>query len=216
MTPRDAAVGSRRPSRTVLLLIAALGLLIAAHLLDPAAVIHLRYPAANDRDWGRLLRILGFAPTWLLVAAAFWMHGRGGSDDESIAARDTALAILAAIAIGGLGAEALKLIFRRERPLPTFQGYSFRPFADRPFSTGRLGLPSSHTMVAFAGAATLASRYPRTGWIVLGMAAGCGLTRIFAGAHFLSDVVAGAIGGIIAGVAATRWVAARRQKVRLA
>ncbi|MHB1329587.1 MAG: phosphatase PAP2 family protein, partial [Gemmatimonadales bacterium] len=153
---------------------------------------------------------------WLLVAAAFWMHGRGGTDDESVAARDTALAILAAIAIGGLGAEALKILLRRERPLPSFEGYSFRPFADRPFNTGRLGLPSSHTMVAFAGAAALASRYPRIGWIVLGMAAGCGLTRLFAGAHFLSDVVAGAIGGILAGVGATRWIAARRRRARSA
>ena len=203
-------------SRPALMLIAALGLLLAAHLLDAAALTHLRYPAANDRDWGRLLRIMGFAPTWILVAAAFWMHGHGGTDDASIAARDTALAILAAIAIGGLGAEALKLLIRRERPLPTFEGYSFRAFADRPFNTGRLGMPSSHTMVAFAGAPALASRYPRTGWVVLGMAAGCGLTRIFAGAHFLSDVVAAGIGGTIAGVAATRWVATRRRRVGLA
>ncbi|MHB1329006.1 MAG: hypothetical protein ACYC2K_12480, partial [Gemmatimonadales bacterium] len=106
MTSLEAAEQSKGTRRTVTLLVAALGLLVVAHLLDPAAITHLKYPAANDRDWGRLLRIMGFAPTWFLVAAAFWMHGRGGTDDESVAARDTALAILAAIAIGGLGAEA--------------------------------------------------------------------------------------------------------------
>src|SRR5690606_27887941 len=118
MTSLGAADQSRGTRRTVALLVAALGLLVVAHLLDPPAITHLKYPAANDRDWGRLLRIMGFAPTWLLVAAAFWTHGRGGTDDESVAARDTALAILAAIAIGGLGAEALKILLRRERPLP--------------------------------------------------------------------------------------------------
>ncbi len=31
--------------------------------------------------------------------------------------------------------------------------------------------------------------------VLLALAAGCGLTRVFAHAHFLSDVVVGAIGG---------------------
>lgn len=193
------------PSRWVFLLAA--GLLLAAHLVDPWAREALRWPAANDRDWGRLLRILGFAPTWLAVAGLFWLESRGFA--ESDRSRDfarTGQAIIIAVVVGGILAEVAKLLIRRERPGELFVGYQFRAFADAPFSTKALGMPSSHTAVAFAGAAAVATRYPRTAPLLLALAAGCGLTRMFAGAHYLSDVVGGALGGSLAG-----WLAGRRR-----
>jgi hypothetical protein len=60
-------------------------------------------------------------------------------------------------------------------------------------------------MVAFAGAAALGRRFPRAAPILYGLAAGCGLTRVFAQAHFLSDEVAAGFGGTVTG----RWVAGR-------
>ena len=61
------------------------------------------------------------------------------------------------------------------------------------------------TYAALAGATVLARRYPRTTPLLLALAAGCGLTRVFAHAHYLSDVVAGALGGSAIG-----WRAGRR------
>ncbi|MBL8986246.1 MAG: phosphatase PAP2 family protein [Gemmatimonadetes bacterium] len=200
----------RRPT---LWLVLGVAILVATHWLDRWGVASLAIPSANDRDWGRLLRVMGFAPTWLVVSAILWLEARGQSAESAAALRTTAVAIIAAVALGGLGAEALKLLVRRERPDPTIATYVFRPFAVDPWSTRRLGFPSSHAAVAFAGASALAFRFRKAAPILLGLAAGCGLTRVFAGAHFLSDVA----GAGVFGSAAGWWVAGRfeRRRARL-
>jgi membrane-associated phospholipid phosphatase len=169
--------------------------IVAAHLLDGFAYHALAYPPGNDRDWGRLLRVIGYAPTWGIVALAFWLDGR--SRDRSGRSVDAALGIVVAVAVGGILAEVLKLVVRRDRPDATGQ-YHFRPFADHPWSSRDFGMPSSHVVVAFAGATALSRRFPRLTPLLLALAAGCGLTRLMAQAHFLSDVVVGAFGGALA------------------
>ena len=99
-------------------------LLVVAHLLDPWAGHALRLPSANDRDWGRLLRILGFAPTWLAIAGLFWLESRDRSGPPERAAdlARTGWAIVIAVAVGGILAELAKLLIRRERPAAEFLG----------------------------------------------------------------------------------------------
>jgi membrane-associated phospholipid phosphatase len=107
--------------------------------------------------------------------------------------------LTAAPLAAGLLCEVLKILLRRERPGLHDGTYFFRSFADHPFSTGAIGLPSSHTMVAFAGAGMASYLFPRTwpAWMLL--AAGCAVTRVAAQAHFLSDVtLAGAAGLLVA------------------
>ena len=181
--------------RTVIMAGAAAVALLIAHGLDFRAQTALVFPAANDRDWGRMLRIAGFAPTWLLVAGALWLEDRRGR---------TALAVVAAVAAAGLAGEIAKLLVRRERPDPVMLAYAFRSFADHPFSSKAFGFPSTHVTVAFGGSAALANRFRRAAPIFVGVAAGCGLTRLFAQQHFLSDVVGGAIGGFAIGAAVAR------------
>ena len=94
--------------------------------------------------------------------------------------------------LGGLSAEVLKLLLRRLRPDAEQFGYAFRSFADGPWSNRGMGLPSSHTLVAFAGAFALARLFPRARWVFYVLAAGCGLSRVMATAHFLSDTVVAA------------------------
>jgi membrane-associated phospholipid phosphatase len=166
--------------------------MVGAHLLDRWAFTALAFPPGNDRDWGRMLRVVGYAPTWGVVALALWLDGRGReSGSRSL---DAAWAIVVAVAIGGLLAELVKIAVRRERPDATGQ-YHFRPFSDHPWSSRDFGMPSSHVMVAFAGAAAFGRRFPRLAPLLFALAVGCGLTRLMAQAHFLSDVVGGAFGG---------------------
>ena len=66
-------------------------------------------------------------------------------------------------------------------------------------------MPSSHALVAFGAAAVLSRIYPRARIIWWGLAWGCGLSRVAAGAHFLSDVVAAAVIGWLAGWLVWRW-----------
>ncbi len=157
---------------------------LAAQLLDPWAWHHLKMPAVYESDWGRLLRVSGTLYFWGPLAIAVWLEGRSRAG----------LLVLGPILAGGAD-EVIKMLVRRERPAMHDGGYFFRAFADRPFDTHDLGFPSSHVMVAFAGAAVLARLFPRAAPVAYLLAAGCGLSRVLAQAHFASDVVAGGIAG---------------------
>lgn len=161
--------------------------IVGAHLLDEGAWRALRLPSVYDKDWGRLLRSMGFLPTWLCFAVAYWLHQR-----EHPARRAHTAFLVFAPALGGGAAELLKLVLRRLRPDADTFGYAFRAFSDGPWSNRGMGLPSSHALVAWAGAFAIARLFPRTRWVVYGLAAGCGLTRVMANAHYLSDTVVSA------------------------
>ena len=72
-----------------------------------------------------------------------------------------------------------------------------RGFSDflRRFDIKDLSFPSGHATAAFALAGVLVFFVPRSRWIVLPIAALCAFSRIAAGAHFYSDVLAGAVLG---------------------
>jgi len=158
-----------------------------AHLLDPLAWEYLRKPNIYDADLGRLLRIQGFLPTWLFGALALRLHAAGNTGTGR-----PALLLFLGPALSGAAAEVLKLLCRRLRPDAEAFGYAFRAFSDGPLSNRGMGLPSSHVMVAFGGAFAMARIFPRTRWVWYSLAAGCAVTRVLAGAHFLSDTVVAA------------------------
>jgi len=166
-----------------------------AHLADGWAYTALATPDIYGGDLGRMLRVMGFVPLWAAAAVALALHDWPRLHRGAL--------LLAAPIAGGIGAELLKLLLRRERPWAHGGEYVFRAFTERPFSTGGLALPSSHAMVAFAAAAMLVRLFPRAAVVWWTLAAGCGLTRVMAGAHFMSDVVVAALGGWL--VAALLW-----------
>jgi membrane-associated phospholipid phosphatase len=168
-------------------LIVTVVLVVVAHLLDRTAWQFVRIPSVNDKDWGRLLRSVGYLPTWGAVALGYWLHQR----DQPLRGKFTALLILAPT-LGGVVAELLKLTVRRLRPDPEQFAYAFRAFSDGPWSNRGMGMPSSHVLVAFAAAAALARLFPRARPLWYALAAGCAFTRVAAGAHFLSDVTVAA------------------------
>ena len=69
-----------------------------------------------------------------------------------------------------------------------------RPFVGDPHVHPSIGLPhdpsmpSGHAMNAFAAAVVLAAVVPRARWALLGLAAGIGLSRVYLGVHYPSDV----------------------------
>lgn len=167
---------------------------VAAHALDPVAWQHLRHPKVNDTDWGRMLRTLGYLPFWVVLAAAMRLQ----TSEVGLRRFRAQLLVFAPLA-GGLTAELLKLGIRRLRPDPDQFGYVFRSVTEGPLSNRGMGMPSSHVLVAFAGATALGILFPRLRGLALVLAAGCALTRVLALGHFLSDtVVAACLGWAVA------------------
>jgi membrane-associated phospholipid phosphatase len=165
-------------------------LLLAASLADGWAYHALAMEGVYDEDWGRLLRVMGYLPLWLLMGAALVLHDWPLRTPASVRpALRRGLLLVGGAAASGIAGELLKLLLRRERPRAHDGEYFFRAFTDRPFYSGGLALPSSHAIVAFGAAAMLARLFPRVAPVWYLLAAGCAYTRVAAGAHFASDVV---------------------------
>lgn len=181
-------------SRWIRLLILAVVAITVAHALDATAWRSARLLTVNDKDWGRLLRSMGYLPTWGIVALGYWLQQRDHPRRSPYA-----WALVVGPALGGALAELLKLSIRRLRPNPDLFEYVFRPVAEGPLSNRGMGMPSSHVLVAFAGATVLAQLYPRARWLWYTLAAGCAATRVLAMGHFLSDTVVAALLGVLVG-----------------
>lgn len=163
--------------------------------LDGWVLAHVHDDIARRKDWHRLLRIVGFLPSWLLAGAVLFLIDRSrppSSSPRSSLSRGAYISIV--VIAAGLGAEALKLLLRRLRPHGSAD-YVFRAFWDHPLSTTDLGLPSSHAMVAFAGAFAMCRLVPEAKVVWIALAAGCAMTRLLDGSHFLSDVAVAGLAG---------------------
>lgn len=146
-------------------------------------------------DLHHVFRQAGNVVMWILIALAI-----GLTQWKQRGAKLTAWMIVVSPLMAGAMAELLKRVIGRERPgtIDPTGAYTFKPFLGA-FSDGsNLGIPSSHAAVAFGGAFILLRLFPCAGWVALVWAIGCGVTRIALGAHYVSDVVAGAALGHIA------------------
>lgn len=126
----------------------------------------------------------------------------------------------------GLAADLCKLVVARERPragnaasasdtfgawLPVFNGAYFEQLGQQ-YSSGFQSFPSGHAATAVGLAIGMATLYPRGRWLFVALATLASMQRIQAGAHFLSDVLAGAALACLFGAALSlkspvaRWI----------
>jgi membrane-associated phospholipid phosphatase len=182
---RERVTNRNVKNRNVKILLVLFVSIGASLLLDSFFYSHFRVEDIYEHDWGRALRVLGFVPVWLIAALALYLHDRP--------VRWRAALLVAGVAVSGIVGELLKLVFRRERPNAHDGDYFFRSFADRPLHSGGLALPSTHAIVAFGAAAMLSRLFPRARIVFWGIAWGCGLSRVAAGAHFFSDIAVAAV-----------------------
>jgi membrane-associated phospholipid phosphatase len=181
-----------RPRALLILLAMSSGLLIFTLLDRPIWLV----ATADDieklkgRDWWQALRAAGYLPTWILVGVLFMLHDRTRDLRARLPGRfawwQRGLLIFLGAALGGLAAEILKGIVRRERPGP--EGIYVFDYAGMGREHVGLGLASSHTGTAFGACIMLGWLFPEARWPLLLLAAGCGFSRIHAGAHWTTDV----------------------------
>jgi undecaprenyl-diphosphatase len=121
----------------------------------------------------------------------------------------TVLLTAAAVWFADAVAWILKAAVGRPRPFVTL--HDIHLLAGRPVSTS---FPSSHATTAFAGATFLSYRFPRAAAPLFAVAAVIAFSRVYVGAHYPADVLAGALLGTV--IALVVVVASRSARVATA
>jgi membrane-associated phospholipid phosphatase len=212
------AEAARRAARQALLLTAIFGAAVLAlmYALD-AAGISLMPPRGTASLWplriltefgkdtyvlcslaGLLFALAIVAPRLRGTARSLWLNF--GTRLQFLF-----LAVLTPVLVG----ELLKYCIGRGRP---FVGGKADAFNFVPFSGGGAyaSLPSGHAITAAALAFAVAALWPRTRVVMAGYAALILMTRLVLLAHHPSDVVAGALLGVVGVMLVRYWFAARR------
>lgn len=192
----------------LLYLIIPLILTAASHALDPLAI-------SMARDGGitaiaRLFSGLGNGGILSLLCLALTIAGVITNKERL---RDAGWKSLAALILASILLHILKAAF--ERPRMAHIDGALLHLLENPSIFDLTGhynsFPSGHTMVTFTVAATLAFYYPRIAIILYPLAALVGLSRVYLGSHYPSDVVAGAFLGIgfayllVSNIIVERW-----------
>lgn len=117
---------------------------------------------------------------------------------------------LAAALVNGL-----KHLIGRPRPKFVHSGdWQFTPS----LVSGLDSFPSGHAAASFAVATVMAKRFPALGPLCLGVAVFVALSRVLRGSHFPTDVVGGAVLGVLSGSIASaplkQWRASLMQGLR--
>ncbi len=138
-----------------------------------------------------LLSDLGKGAGW--VAGSAMLALRGGSRGRRAGTAATVAMLCATALVQG----PAKAVFRRRRP---FAHRVATVVGVRPTDSS---FPSGHTAGSFAAATALTAFYPRQGPLLMLAAGGVGLSRVYLGHHFPSDVLVGAaMGGAIGAIVA--------------
>lgn len=157
-------------------------------------------------------------PTGLLVVALALIASPALGRIASLTLSAVALRlgfVFAAVAAPGLVVAIAKRLIGRARPLHFADGGAihFQPFSWR---ADYASMPSGHATTAFAAALAIGWLLPRWRPVLWLYAAAIAASRIVIGAHYPSDVLAGALVGTAGALLVRRWFALRRLGFSLA
>jgi undecaprenyl-diphosphatase len=142
---------------------------------------------SNTGDW--------IGDGWRLVAISVALLVVGLFFSKPIL-KTAGIKTLLAHGIAALLSNGLKHLVGRPRPKFVHSGeWQFTPS----WVSGLDSFPSGHTTGSFAVATVLAKQFPAFGPLCLSVAAFVALSRVLRGAHFPTDVMAGAVLGVLSG-----------------
>lgn len=212
------AEAARRSARHVLLLVVVTGAVIITlmYAVDVAEISLMPPRGTPGLWWVKILTDFGkdeyvlSALGLLLVAVALAAPALRGVPRAILLGFGTRLQYLfLSVALSVAVGELIKWIVGRGRPFVggTANAFNFQHFAG---TEAYSSFPSGHSITAFALAFAVSAVWPRARGAMLVYALIIIATRLVLLAHHPSDVVAGALVGVIGAMAVRYWFAARR------
>ena len=212
------AVAARRLARHALLATALVSIVIVAlmvgfdvteiGLMPPRGTASL-WPVRILTDFGKDGYVLWLLAAMLLVVALVAPSLQGASQSRLLRFGTHLQFVFFALLVPLVVGELIKWIAGRGRP---FVGGKADPFNFVPFAgtEAHASFPSAHAITAFALAVAIAAGWPRARTAMIVYALLIAISRLVLLAHHPSDVVAGALIGVVGAMFARYWFAARR------
>jgi undecaprenyl-diphosphatase len=217
-SPARRAEAARRLAHDVLLLVAIGGIAIVAlmYLVD-AAEIGLMPPRRAPGLWPvRILTDFGKAALvlWglaaMLAAVALIAPGLRGTSKSLLLSFGIRLQFLFfAVLVPVLAGEVIKWMVGRGRPFAGGKANAFN-FVHFAGTEAYASFPSAHAITAFALAFAVGAVWPRARVVMMVYAVLIAGSRLVLLAHHPSDVVAGALIGVVGAMGVRYWFAVRR------
>ena len=212
------AEAARRAARHVLWLSAGLGaaIIVLMYAIDAWEIAQMPKRGTPSLWWVRILTDFGkdeyvlAVLAGLLIAVAIVSPALRGIQRSLLLGLGTRLQfIFCAVALSNLVTEVLKYSIGRGRPFVGGEAnaFHFSHFAGNP---AYYSFPSGHATTAFALAFAVSVVWPRARVAMAVYALIIAATRLVLLAHHPSDVVAGAMVGIVGAMFVRYWFAARR------
>jgi membrane-associated phospholipid phosphatase len=212
------AEAARRAARHVLWLSAGLGatVIVLMYVLDAWEIAQMPKRGTPSLWWVRILTDFGkdeyvlLALGAVLIAVAFAAPALHGIRRSLLLGLGTRLQFLfLSVALSALVTDVIKWCVGRGRPFVGGEAnpFNFSHFARTPAFAS---FPSGHATTAFALAVAVAAVWPKARVAMAVYALIIAATRLVLLAHHPSDVVAGALVGIIVAMFVRYWFAARR------
>jgi undecaprenyl-diphosphatase len=143
--------------------------------------VYLQNPAFDG-----IMPVITYAGTqifWVLICIGLFVWGGEKG-------KNTAILCLLALFIGFFASELLKYLFARPRPYEVLHGIHY--FMD----AQNYAFPSGHSTAAFTGSTIIGIKYGYL-YLLLGLAGLVAFSRVYIGVHYPSDVIIGAILGVL-------------------
>ena len=212
------AEAARRSARRGLLLVAILGAVIIAlmvaldvaeiGLMPPRGTASL-WPVRILTDFGKSAYVLWLLAIMLFAVAVIFPRLRATSRSLLLSFGTRLQFLFFSVLVPVLTGELIKWIVGRGRPFVggKADAFNFAPFVG---TEAYASFPSSHAIVGFALAFAVTALWPRTWAAMMVYAILIAASRLVLLAHHPSDVVAGALVGIVGAMFVRYWFAARR------
>jgi membrane-associated phospholipid phosphatase len=212
------AEAARRSARHVLLLAAIVGAAIVAlmYALDAREIAWMPprgsaglWPVRILTDFGKSAYVLWLLAAMLLAVALVAPPLRTISRTSLLAFGTRLQFLFLSVLVPVLAGELIKWAVGRGRPFVGGEANVFN-FAHFAGTEAYASFPSGHAITAFALAFAVSSLWPRARLAMIVYAIVIAISRLVLLAHHPSDVVAGALIGVIGAMFVRYWFAARR------